>query len=159
MSLLPPLLRHATAFGMRRTSTMLLQKSVAWGYPLPAVIATRFYAQDKSPKDNPAEASKGDVSKDPFSQDIKPAPGSILSQYAVAQDVRLEKSEPESGAPSKREEYVSSTDRKRERMARVFTWGFILGLVGTGVWLGRPLDEEERQRIGWADVPRPVRSR
>jgi len=78
-------------------------------------------------------------------------PGSILSQYTVAEEpTSLETTESATGR--KKEEYISSADRKRDRMAKVFTWGFFAGLVGVGVYLGRPLDDEERSREDWGDV-------
>jgi hypothetical protein len=91
--------------------------------------------------------------------DIHAAPGSILSQYTLSPQEQagdLATTESESGQPLKREEYISSADRKRERMMKISMWGFLFGLVGGGVYLGRPLEEEERERMGWAEVSLPI---
>lgn len=100
-----------------------------------------------------APKSEAAAGKDPLLGDIQATPGSILSQYTPQESRDLDTKESESALP-KRDEYVSSADRKRDRMARIFSWGFLLGLVGGGVYLGRPLDQEEQQRVGWGDVPR-----
>jgi hypothetical protein len=52
----------------------------------------------------------------------------------------------------KREQYISSADRKRERITKIFTWSFLLGIIGGSIYLGRPLEKEEQERMGWGDV-------
>jgi len=91
--------------------------------------------------------------KDRLSGDMHASPGSILSQYTIAPEQPRELESAESGAGmSKRPEYKSSQDRKRERMARIFTWGSFAAFVAGAAWYGRPLEEEESQRFGWGDV-------
>jgi len=98
-----------------------------------------------------SSAPNTETNKDPLSGDVQAAPGSILSQYTPQESRDLDTRGSESALP-KRDEYVSSADRKRDQMARIFTWGFLLGLVGGGVYLGRPLEPEEQERVGWGDV-------
>jgi import inner membrane translocase subunit TIM50 len=110
-----------------------------------------------SPEDSlPAESKSSKSSiEDLPTGDIHATPGSILAQYTSSPQEQagdLATTESESGLP-KRGEYISSTDRKRERMARIFMWGFLFGLVGGGIYLGRPLETEERERMGWGNVP------
>jgi|SRR5579862_2015945 len=187
MSFLQPLVRHAARQSLRKSPNILCQKiSRAHRLPLLPLVATRFYSPAKSSssssssKDsnssrsaNPADESsttsspseqastpQSDTTKDPFNQDIQATPGSILSQYTVTeQPSSLETTESASGQRTKPEEYISSADRKRDRMAKIFSWGFLVGLVGTGVYLGRPLEDEERSRTGWGDVCSPHETR
>jgi hypothetical protein len=135
-------------------------------------FATRQYTPRKSSssKDspnpseepvNPADESsttpeqhttaQSDITKDPLSQDMPATPGSLLSQYGVQEEpTAVETTKSTTG--QKKEGYVSSVDKKRDRMAKIFTWGFLAGLFGMGVYLGRPLEEAERSRGGWGDV-------
>lgn len=183
MSFLLPPLRHTFRTNVKRfayvvgSHTISTPRSLA---PLPAALS-RSYArnserglpqknsqppqtdplstQEKSIEDDlsklDAKASGSQLSPDALGGDVPAAPGSILSQYTIPQESALEtSSDSGSDLPPKREEYISSTDRKRERLARIFTWGFVLGLIGGGVYLGRPLENDERQRLGWGDVLR-----
>jgi len=177
MSFLQPLVRNAARQSLRRSTNIRQSYLPRSNLLLPLIsnsARTFTSAKISSQKDSSSEppntnnsandpsnpppssqepaATNPDTTKDPFNQDIQAAPGSILSQYAVTeQDTSLEPTESASGR-TKPEAYISSADRKRDRMAKIFTWGFFAGLVGTGIYLGRPLDEEERERLGWTDV-------
>ena len=85
---------------------------------------------------------------------MKAAPGSVLSEYMMTstEQGQLEGEEGASGDAEKKTDYISSADRKRERLARIFMWAFIFGVVGSGLYLGRPLEKEEREKIGWGEV-------
>ena len=87
--------------------------------------------------------------------DMHAAPGSFLSQYTGSPQPKSgDVATTEGGGTSpKLGEYISSTDQKRERWARIGMYGFLFGLVGGGIYLGRPLETEERERMGWGDVP------
>ena len=181
MSFLRPPLRHTFRANSRRfayvvgSHTISNPRSLA---PLPAFLS-RSYARDSErglpqknsqpPQADPlssqeksieddlskldAKASGSQLPPDALGGDVRAAPGSILSQYTIPQESALEtSSDSGSDLPPKREEYISSADRKRERLARIFTWGFVLGLIGGGIYLGRPLANDEQQRLGWGDV-------
>lgn len=49
--------------------------------------------------------------------------------------------------------YVSSTDRKRERLARLMFASFIAAVIGAGIYLGRNLDEFEKTVYDPTTVP------
>ena len=170
MSFLLPTLRNAFRSNIR-TSTNIIRQQYYASHQLPIhrqlPSATRFYSRrnpgpNNSKSDPTNESIKDAVThdpntpKDPLSGDVNATPGSILSEYMGSpQDSRqLEATTADSGSgePPKKEKYVSSTDRKRERIARVFTWGSLLGLLAGSIWLGRPLEEEEKERIGWGTV-------
>ena len=107
-----------------------------------------------SPAKDDAVPPESKTNQDPFSGDLSAAPGSLLAQYTTPAEEgkEVEPSSGRSGQPPKREEYKSSSDRKRERFARFFLYGFFTSVVGGTVWLGRPLEEEERQRLDWGNV-------
>ena len=96
--------------------------------------------------------------QDPFSGDLPAAPGSVLAQFTgTAEEGRGV--EPSTGGPGqmpKKEEYKSSTDRKRERLAKFFMYGFLASVVGGSIWLGRPIEEAEREIMGLGDVWHPL---
>jgi len=161
MSFLLPVLRQSLRSNLQRKSSAGVPCIARSIYP--AVPSAR-YSQNRQPPSNteddplqnplsPDSSSTSNIksSNDPLSGDVQAAPGSILSQYTPQESRDLDTTEAQSALP-KRDEYVSSADRKRDRMARIFSWGFFLGLVGGGVYLGRPLEEEERERVGWGDV-------
>jgi len=95
-----------------------------------------------------------------LSGDVPIAPGGILAELAgeSASAPRDLEAAPESGGggvglPPKTENYISSADRKRERIARFFYWGALLGLVVGSIYLGRPIEEKEKeQQPGWHNV-------
>jgi len=112
----------------------------------------------KSPSDstakNGAVPPESKSNQDPFSGDLSAAPGSVLAEFTAPAEEGREV-EPSTGRPGqtpKREEYKSSTDRKRERLAKFFTYGLFAGVVGGSIWLGRPFDEVEREQVGWGSV-------
>lgn len=116
--------------------------------------------QNGSKIDSTNELAKGPVApdststnKDALSGDIHAAPGSILSEYAANPQgpAQLEPASEDSGS-LKKAEYISSADRKRERITRTLTLGSLFGLLGAGIYLGRPLEEEEQERMGWGTV-------
>jgi import inner membrane translocase subunit TIM50 len=102
-------------------------------------------------------AEKGKASQELPTGDMDAAPGSFLSQYTPSPEKAgdIATTDSATGGPPKRESYISSTDRKRERMAKISMWGFLFGVVAGGVYLGRPLEPNERERIGWGDVTSP----
>lgn len=161
MSFLLPVLRQSLRNGLPRNSSVGVPR-IAWRI-YPAVPSAR-YSQNRQPPSNTGDdppqnplspdsssTSNTKSSNGPLSGDVQAAPGSILSQYSPQESRDLDTTVAQSTLP-KRDEYVSSADRKRDRMARIFSWGFFLGLVGGGVYIGRPLEEEERERVGWGDV-------
>jgi hypothetical protein len=161
MSFLLPVLRQSFRSSLPRKSSLAVPRT-AWRI-YPAVSLARYSqnhqppskAADDPPQDplaaDSSSTSNTKSSDDSLSGDVQAAPGSILSQYTPQQSRDLDTTEAQSALP-KRDEYVSSADRKRDRMAKIFSWGFFLGLIGGGVYLGRPLEEEEQQRVGWGDV-------
>lgn len=161
MSFLLPVLRRSLRNSLQRNSSPAVPRT-AWRI-YPAVALARYSQNHRTPSSTEDDPLRNPLSPDssstsntkssnaPLSGDIQAAPGSILSQYTPQEPRDLDTTETQSALP-KRDEYVSSADRKREQMARVFSWGFVLGLVGGGVYLGRPLEEEEGQRVGWGDV-------
>ena len=170
MSFLLPTLRSAFRSNLRTTTNILRQQHyVSHQLPLHQQLpsTTRFYSRRNpganNSKSDPKNESIEDpatrdsnIPKDPLSGDVQATPGSILSEYTASpkDSAQLEAttSHSGSGGPPIKEEYVSSTDRKRERIARILTWGSLLGLLGGSIWLGRPLEEEEQERMGWGTV-------
>src|SRR5215471_17187630 len=170
MSFLLPTLRSAFRSNIR-TGTNILRQQYYVSHQLPfhrqLSSTTQFYNSrnpgpnnsEPDPKNESIEdtaATDSNKSKDPLSEDVQATPGSILSEYSASpqESAQLEATTSDSGstAPSKKEEYISSADRKRERIARILTWGSLLGLLGGSIWLGRPLEEEEQERMGWGTV-------
>jgi hypothetical protein len=178
MSFLLPALRQSFRNHLRNNATILRQQNALRLTPLHRVSAgLRPYTNSKNQGQNPPSqrSQKSDPStdskNDPLEEfvssktkspedlptgDMHAAPGSFLSQYTgspqpQAGDVGT--TEGGTGSHPNLGEYISSTDRKRERMARIGMYGFLFGLVGGGIYLGRPLETEERERIGWGDVP------
>jgi mitochondrial import inner membrane translocase subunit TIM50 len=170
MSFLLPTLRSTFRSNLRTTTNILRQQYYVT-HQLPIhrqwPSTARFYSRrNPAPNNSKSEPENKaiedpvtpdlNIPKDPLSGDIQAAPGSILSEYVSSpQDsAQLEAtiSGSGSGGLPKKEEYVSSTDRKRERIARILTWGTLLGLLGGSIWLGRPLEKEEQERMGWATV-------
>lgn len=174
MSSLLPTLRNVFRNNLR-TSTNILHRPQAFTSlhpfhrPLPI---PRPYSQNNRPSstNDPSKAPIEDPStinnpvisnpKDPLTGDTPAVPGSILAEYTSPQGSQLEQSTSGSGSggPPKKEEYISSTDRKRERIARFLTWGCLLGLLGGSIYLGRPLEQEEQERMGWGTVYTPPTS-
>ena len=182
MSFLFPSIRNALRTYPRIYPKILRQQRISPFDPLrPGIvrILARPYSQEPpkkppTPQDpssnlnspDPSKAASDPLAKDgtvppeskadhdPFSGDLSAAPGSLLAEYTTPAEgsKQVEPSSEGSGQAPKREEYKSSADRKRERFARLFTYGFLASLFGGSVWLGRPLEEEERQRIGWGTV-------
>jgi hypothetical protein len=181
MSFLLPVLRQTVRLNLRNTTNLLHQQHIhriPRTIPLTSTYL-RAYSQnnDRKPssentsqpeQSDPSNATKESLEdplapessippesktvKDPFSGDINAAPGSILSQYTSAPtEVAQLDSESSSGLP-KKDEYISSADRKRDSVSRVASWGFIAFFLAGAVYLGRPLDDEERQRLGWGEV-------
>ena len=181
MSFLLPVLRRTVRINLRNTTNILHQQHIhriPRTIPLTSTYL-RAYSQNnyrkpssentsqpeqsdppnaaKEPLEDPLapESSIPSESKnvrDPFSGDINAAPGSILSQYTSAPtEVAQLESESSSGLP-KKDEYISSADRKRNFMARMASWSFVAFFLAGAVYLGRPLDDEERQRLGWGEV-------
>ena len=170
MSFLLPTLRSAFRSNIRTTTNILRQQYYVSGQiPHHRLIpsATRFYSKGNPGPNNSNSDSKNEsientavrdsnTPKDHLSGDVQATPGSILSEYTASPQgsAQLEASASDSGSGQlpKKEEYVSSTDRKRERIAKTLSWGSLLGLLGGSIWLGRPLDDEEQERMGWENV-------
>lgn len=76
-----------------------------------------------------------------------------------ATDLFIRKATPAAGGTAKGGEglpksaYVSSTDRKRERLARLMFAAFIAAVIGGGIYLGRDLSEFEQKVYDTATVP------
>jgi hypothetical protein len=181
MSVLLPVLRRTLRINLRNTTNLLHQQHIhriPRTIPLTSTYR-RAYSQnnDRKPssentsqpkQSDPSNATKEPIEdplapgssippdakivKDPFLGDINAAPGSILSQYTSAPtEIAQLESDSSSGLP-KKDEYISSADRKRDFMARIASWSFVAFFLGGAVYLGRPLDDEERQRLGWGEV-------
>jgi len=111
-------------------------------------------AEEKESTNEPDFASTK-IDQDALTGDMKATPGGILSQYTAASEEKTgiePAADSGSEALGKRQEYISSQDKSRQRMARIFTWGSFLCLIGGAIYIGRPLEEDERERIGWGDV-------
>jgi hypothetical protein len=169
MSFLLPTLRNAFRSNIRTTTNILRQQYYVSRQIHPHLLipsTTRFYSKgNPGPNNSNSDSKKESIEnaavtdstapKDHLSGDVQATPGSILSEYTAPQgSAQLEPSASDSGSGQlpKKEEYVSSTDRKRQRIAKTLSWGSLLGLLGGSIWLGRPLDEEEEERMGWENV-------
>lgn len=168
MSFLLPSLRNAFRCNLRTSTNILRQPHTftslhPFHRPLPI---PRLYSQNNPRNQDPSSTNEpatphnsSSPPKDPLAGDTPATPGSILSEYiANPQGSQLEPSTSGSGGLPKKEEYISSTDRKRERIAKFVTWGCLLSLLGGSIYLGRPLDQEEEQRMGWGTVHTPIPS-
>ena len=134
--------------------------------------ASRTHATKPPPQSGDSPLSPGNTSttnnsptqaKDTLSGDVPIAPGGILAELAgeSASAPRDLEAVPESGGrggggvglPPRPENYISSADRKRERIARFFYWGALLGIIAGSIYLGRPIEEKEKeQQPGWHNV-------
>jgi hypothetical protein len=174
MSFLSPTLRSAFHSNLKTSSASILRQQhyVSHLFPFrrPLPLIARPYSKDNSrtPDAQSSDPSKDPIEvplstndpvtqspKDPLTGDILPAPGSILSEYTIApqESSELQASASDSGSgPPKREEYISSTDRKRARITKFFTYGSLLALIGGSIYLGRPLEQSEQERMGWGTV-------
>jgi hypothetical protein len=181
MAFLLPVLRQTVRSNLRNTTNLIRQQNIQRIPHTIPITSTyiRAYSQnnDKKPsaentsqheQSDPSNAAKEPLEdplapessispdskniKDPFSGDIQPTAGGILSQFTSTPTEVAQLESESSGSPAKKEEYVSSADRKRETMARVTSWSFLALVLAGAVYLGRPLDEEERERLGWGEV-------
>lgn len=93
-----------------------------------------------------------------LSSGTPPTPNSDPSTNPAI-DLFVRKATPAAGSTAKGGEglpksaYVSSTDRKRERLARLMFAAFIAAVVGGGIYLGRDLSEFEQTIYDTATVP------
>jgi len=179
MSLLFPTMRTAVrtsvlarrppiATPLIRTRRFLPPSALA---PLSILPTARSYATKQqphsgdpsSPPENTTTNNPPTQTKDTLSGDVPIAPGGILAKLAgeSASASRDLEAAPESGGrggggvglPPKIEDYISSADRKRERLTRVFYWGALLAFIAGSIYLGRPIEEKEKeQQPGWHNV-------
>jgi hypothetical protein len=182
MSFLIPSIRHAFPTPRTISPSILRQQRVSGLNPFrPRIVQLvgRPYSQPTGPNSPPPSEDKSSTpqssetvedsidspakeesvpesrtTSDPFSGDLSAAPGSLLAEYTTpAEEGRqVQPSAGGSGVPPLREEYKSSADRRRERVAKFFGYAFLLGVVGGSIYMGSPLDREERGRFGWGDV-------
>lgn len=129
----------------------------------PQTSQSEVLSSAKPSPQNPSSAGESPVPpeqtapKDPLTGDIQAAPGSILSEYTMtpAESGQLETASDLTSSQLPKREYISSADRKRERITKFFTWGFVISIIGGSLYLGRPLEKEEEERMGWGDVHCP----
>ena len=168
MSSLLPTLRNVFRNNMRTSTNILYHPQTFTSFHRSLPISRPYSKNNrpsstndpsKVPIENPSTINNPVTPnpRDPLTGDTPAAPGSILAEYTSPQGSQLESSTSGSGSggPPKKEEYISSTDRKRERIARFVTWGFFLGLLGGSIYLGRPIEREEEERMGWGTVYTP----
>jgi hypothetical protein len=149
MSLFLPAVRIAVrrapllARPIRSVTTPLLRRQ-----RLHPLLAAKTYATIPPQSDPPSKDPPGPPKKDALSGDVPIVPGGILAELAGApKDVEPL---PEG---TRAEDYISSVDKKREQISRYFYWAALLGILGGSVYLGRPIDELEKENLGWHNVP------
>lgn len=137
---LSPLLHQSRAFAIKKRQPYQGGDPGAYSDPLPAAPS------DPPPSEPPVEAW----------QTSSTAPSTPSD---APSDLFLRKATPATGGGSKggdglpKSAYVSSTDRKRERLARLMFAAFIAAAIGGGIYLGRDLSEFEQTIYDTAAVP------
>lgn len=133
---------------------------------LAAASRSRRYASTQKDDTSPSSSSSAPTTEVPSSPEAVPilptdataSPFDAASQITRAPPQEsLASSEPAEDAPRARASgsrggdglpdsaYISSTDRKRNALAKYFGYGSLLGLVGGTLYLGRELDEHEKK--------------
>lgn len=118
---------------------------------------TSSTAPSTLPRPPPPQALPNTPLTSPILSSSTPPPDSSTDP---ATDLFVRKATPASGVGAgkggdglPKSTYVSSTDRKRERLARLMFAAFIAAVVGSGIYLGRDLSEFEQTIYDTSAVP------
>ena len=120
-------------------------KTVAGG---PSISKRR----SRSSKDNEGEPGVNATNVESDLGNVSSVKGGLLQKFIDPDETPAERDAPPGSDRQRKGEYMSTADRKRERMASIFTWSFFAGLIGGGLYLGHlaPTPMEQRR---WPDFP------